>query len=360
MIDKMTILKPFSKKPESFGVKGQGAKGKEQTVKGKLARFYTFNYVLFSFLEKVPGELKYFRLRLLLPSALCLLTFFTSCKDTFEPFQENDKFFFTMYGFLDAAADTQWVRIAPVRGTFDAPPEIPDMEIFIDDLENGSTIEMNKILVQFGNQFNVINAWTDREIISGQTYRVRAKNPNGNESQVVVSIPDPFPVPKLLTVTVPGSPPDYFLIIDEVEHLADVQSRWHYRESTPFWEEERYFVFSLKSDAIVVGTNEGSYMVKLKPDDEKEYIMNESLVLSIPGGEIEFLENQIYTASAGPEWDDNISSIDDLVYTLPDGFSNIENGLGYMVGIYSRNIPFRTCLNEARELVPCPEVKPFW
>lgn len=296
------------------------------------------------------------------PVALCLMLIpmLSSCGDSFEPFQENDKFFFTMYGYLDAAADTQWVRISPVRGTFDAPAEIPDMEVFIDDLDNDNTIELNKKLVKFGNQFNVINAWTERKIESGRSYRIRAKKPDGNESSVVVSTPEPFPVPKLLSVSIPGMPPEYFLFIDDVERLADVQSRWHIRESTEFWEEDRYMVFSLKGDAIPVNDKPGSYMVELKPDEEKEFIMDESLVLSIPGGRIEFLEHQIFTASAGPEWDDDIATIDDLVYNLPDGFSNVENGLGYLVGIFSRNVPFRTCLNDERELTSCPEVDPFF
>lgn len=312
--------------------------------------------------EYINNVSKKFNLGSFLYVALCLsiLTLISSCEDTFEPFEENDKFFFTMYGYLDASADTQWVRVSPVRGTFDAPPEIPDMEVTLENLTDGSSIVMNKKLVQFGNQFNAINVWTDEKIHSGNTYRVQAINPNGMKSQVVVTVPEPFPVPKLLTVSIPGIPPEFFLLIDDVELLADVQSRWHYRLSTPLWEDERFHVFSLNERVSEVETEEGSYRVELTPDEEKEFIMENSLVLSIPGGEIEFLENQIFVASAGPEWDENISDLEDLIYTLPDGFSNVENGLGYMVGIFSRNIPFRTCLNEARELTACPEVPPFF
>jgi hypothetical protein len=313
-----------------------------------------------SFFEKVTKLLKNYRFGILLSSAICLLSILSSCEDTFEPFQENDKFHFTMYGYLDASADTQWVRISPVRGTFDAPPEIPDMEVRLDDLKEGDSVQMKNKLVQFGNQFNVINAWSDKKIHSGNTYRVRALNSTGGQSQVVVTIPEPFPIPKVLTESIPGIPPKFFLFIDDVEHLADVQSRWHYRVSTPFWEEERFQVFNLKERTISVDSRLGSYMVELQPDKEKEHLMENSLVLSTPGGQIEFLENQFFVASAGPEWDDNISNIEDLIYHLPDGFSNVEGGLGYMVGIFSRNIPFKTCLNEERELIGCPEVEPFF
>tara|TARA_R100001143_G_C3361331_1_gene136729 strand:+ start:19961 stop:20989 length:1029 start_codon:yes stop_codon:yes gene_type:complete len=305
---------------------------------------------------------KNFSIRALQTLTVCLLLIplINSCEDTFEPFQLNDKFYFTMYGYLDASADTQWVRISPVRGTFDAPPEIPDMQVTIEDMSDGSSIVMNNKLVQFGNQFNAINVWTDENIQAGNTYQLLASNPNGTKSQVVVTIPEPFPVPKLLTVTVPGIPPEFFLLIDDVEQLADVQSRWHYRVSTPFWEEERFHVFSLKESVSEDERVEGSYRLELDPDKEKEEIMESSLVLSIPGGQIEFLENQYFIASAGPEWDENVTNLEDLIYTLPDGFSNVEDGLGYVVGIFSRNIPFRTCLNDARELIACPEAAPFF
>ncbi len=338
---------------------------KKRFLNGFLEKGFTFHpfkgYSLFFSVSTVKFS-KNFSFRSFQTIIFCLLliSVISSCEDTFEPFEENEKFFFTMYGYLDASADTQWVRISPVRGTFDAPPEIPDMEVNLDNLSDGSSVLMNHKLVQFGNQFNAINVWTEKKVQSGINYRVRALNPNGSESQVVVTIPDSFPTPKILTEAIPGRPVKYFLLIDEVERLADVQSRWHFRLSTPFWEEERFHTFSLRELVGEVETVPNSYRVELTPDKEQEIIMENSLVLSIPGGQIEFLENQLFIASAGPEWNNDIASIEDLVYNLPDGFSNVEDGLGYMVGIYSRNIPFRTCLNEARQLVGCPEVDPFY
>lgn len=300
-----------------------------------------------------------FYLKILLPFAFCLFTLF-SCNETFEPFQENDQFYFTIYGYLDASADTQWVRIAPVRGEFDMMSEIPEMTVQLEDLETGQLESMNQKLVQFGQGFNAINVWSLMDILPQKRYRLTAVTAQGNVSQVSVTIPDPFPVPKLLTISVPGLPTEYLLYVSDIDQIADVQSRWHYRVSTPFWEEERYHVFSLREGVKENDNAFGDYFVELDPESEKENIMADALVLSIPGGQIEFLENQIYVASAGPEWDPNIGGIDDLVYFLPDGFSNIEDGLGYMVGIFSRNIPFQTCLNEMRELAACPEVEPFF
>lgn len=347
--------RPFGKAegPEVSGLRKAHSRGQKSNKEYLASKLVDFVSKLGSILHKK------FYLRILLPSALCLLTIF-SCNETFEPFQKNDKFNFTVYGYLDASADTQWVRIAPVRGEFDMAPELPDMTVMLEDLETGQVETMNQKLVQFGQGFNAINVWSLMDIIPEKRYRLTAETDQGKVSQVSVTIPEPFPVPKLITISVPGLPTEYFLYMDDMEHLADVQSRWHYRVSTPFWEEERFHVFSLKSEVEEINGALGSYVVELDPDSEKELIMDDSIVLSQPDGKIEFLENQIFVASAGPEWDPAVSDIDDLVYFLPDGFSNISDGLGYMVGIFSRNIPFKTCLNEARELIGCPEVDPFF
>ena len=339
--------------PEVSGLRKARSRGQKGNKKHHPSKLQNFVSKLGSVLHNS------FNLKILLPSALCLFTLL-SCNETFEPFQENDKFNFTIYGYLDASTDTQWVRIAPVRGEFDMEPVLPEMTVQLEDMETGQVETMNQKLVHFGQGFNAINVWSLMDILPQKRYRLTAQTAQGRLSEVSVTTPEPFPIPKLLTSSVPGLPTEYFLYMDDIEHLADVQSRWHYRVSTPFWEEERFHVFSLMSEVDQINGALGAYMVELDPDSEKQFIMDDSIVLSLPDGKIEFLENQIFVASAGPEWDPAISNIDDLVYFLPDGFSNVIDGLGYMVGIFSRNIPFRTCLNEARELIGCPEVDPFF
>lgn len=281
-----------------------------------------------------------------------------SCNETFEPFQENDRFFFTVYGYLDATADTQWVRVAPVRGEYDMPPEKPDMNVTLEHMGSGDTAVMNDSLFQFRQGFNALNVWSEMEIEYGQTYKLRAEKSDGNASEVTVTIPEDYPTPRLFIERIPERPPKYFLWIDDIERLADVQSRWYVRIYTPFWEEKRMIVLSLKADAVL--ESNGSYTLQMFPDEELEEIRKESFALSNPDSDMEVLHHQLFVAAGGPEWDENISSIDDFVYTLPDGFSNVEDGLGYMVGVVSKLFPFESCRDENGQLVGCPEEKPYW
>lgn len=281
-----------------------------------------------------------------------------SCNDSFEPFQDNDRYNFSIYGFLDAAVDTQWIRVTPVRKELNFDGQIPDMTLLLKNMKTNEVDTLTSKIIDFRQGFNTINAWSVMPIEPGGIYNVRAESPDGSYSQVTLSIPMEFPTPRFYVETVPGVDPKYFVWIEGLETLADVQSRWYIRLKTDYWEIDRYKTFSHRNRANQVSSD--SYSVQIFPDDEIEEIIREFIILSDPDAELEIIHHQIYVAAGGDEWDDNVSLIDDLVYVLPDGFSNIENGLGYMTGIYSKIIPFKSCFDQNRQLVACPVEAPFW
>ncbi|CAN5481803.1 DUF4249 family protein [soil metagenome] len=294
---------------------------------------------------------------MLLPFHISLFTL-NACSENFQPYQENDRYFFTIYGYLDASADTQWVRVAPTRGEFETPPEIPEMEVTLEHLESGSILLMNKSLIQFQAGLNALNAWSLMDVEPGNSYRLKAVRPDGKESGVSVTLPEDFPTPRMMKVEIPTFDPEYILLIDGVEHLIDVHSKWYARLSTSDWEEERVFIFSNKNNVQTISP--GNYRVPIDPENEMAYIKRQLLITDIPDGDVEFLHHQIFVASGGPDWDENIPSLNDLVYALPEGLSNVENGLGYMVGIVSKLIPFDFCLDNQNFPTACPEEKPFF
>lgn len=338
---------------------GWSEKTKVKTEKSCLKKYGIYDALESDGRRVDSGNLNLLRIPLFtLAFSLFTLLFFVSCNENFEPFQENDRFFFTIYGYLDASADTQWVRVAPVRGEFDMPPEKPDMNVTLEHLENGTMVVMKDSLVQFRQGFNALNVWSEMEIEPDQTYRLRAEKPDGDASEVIVTLPQDFPTPRLFIEQIPEQDPKFFLWIDGVERLADIQSRWYIRLHTPFWEEKRLVVFSLKAAAVM--ESPGSYTLQMFPDEEMAEIIRQSFALSHPDSEVDVLHRQLFVAAGGPEWDEEIALVDDLVYSLPDGFSNVENGLGYMVGIVSKLIPFESCHDENRALIGCPPEKPFW
>lgn len=128
---------------------------------------------------------------------LLMILWLSACGETFEPLEDRSESPFSMYGFLDASADTQWVRVIPIREQVDMPPEIPEMNVSIENLETGEVVNMKDSLFQFRQEFNVVNSWSTFDIKPEETYRLAGELPNGFTSRVTVTTPKDFPMPDI-------------------------------------------------------------------------------------------------------------------------------------------------------------------
>lgn len=293
--------------------------------------------------------------------ALCIGILFAGCDQTFQPFQENEQYYFTIFGYLDAAADTQWVRVAPARQQINMPPKVPEMQVTLENLENGQTVVMNDSLVVPGNGFNYINFYTLTDIKPNQTYRIKAEGADGKSSQVTVTTPEEFSTPRFLEDNSFFSDTHtHSIIINGVDNLVDVQTWWYVRIISPVRNEKKKFVFSYRNEAEWITAYGGAYLVEVIFEEEEEHVREAANIPPYPEGKIEVLHRQVYVASAGPEWDEDIASLNDLLYSQPGVITNVEDGLGYMVGVYSKVVPYKTCLKDESLLIPCEEEEPYW
>lgn len=282
----------------------------------------------------------------------------SSCTDSFQALEENDQYYFSMYGYLDASADTQWVRVTPAREQVDALEEVPEMTVSVENLDSGDTIMLNDSLFQ-NSGASYINFWTTEPIQHNQSYRIVAKRPDGSTSHATVNTPGELPTPRVIIQTSFGFPTTYSVEVDASVHVADVQSKWYVRIKAPNLDSRRIFTFSYRNDADTTEAGGGSYSYQLKPEEELNDI--EAQVLLPDNGEIEVVHRQIFVASTGSEWVSGVSSLSDLEYAIPETFSNVENGVGFVTGIDSKYVPYESCENESQtQIVPCPEEKEFW
>lgn len=281
------------------------------------------------------------------------------CDTSFQPFQENNMYAFSIYGYLDASADTQWVRVAPARQQLNTPDslhKIPDAQVTLEHLQSGKKVVLNDSLFTSGDGFNYLNFWTTMNIEEKQDYRLRAERADGKVSQVTVATPSELPTPRVQVQANYGQPTTYGVFIDDnVEHLIDVQAKWYVRFFQPGYEEKKLFTFSYKNEIEKIQAFGGVYNAELEPEVEEEEIAS-----ALPGNaEMEVLYRQIYVVSAGPDWNENIESMDDITYALPNSISNVENGLGYMVGVSSKTVPYASCF-ENGVLIACEAERPYW
>ncbi len=306
---------------------------------------------------------KKYGVKLFFESTLIMIFFFTalifySCNETFEPIIK-DNAAFSIQGFLDTSADTQWVRVTPLREQISQPEFKPEMTVTLQNLESGETVTMKDSLFLNPNGFHYLNVWTTMNIKPNHSYHLKTERPGGAESHVKVSIPDDFPTPLL---QLPEDGEAGRIMISGVERLADLQTRYIVRILAPEsgWDFERIFWLPYRGLATEIAP--GEFRAPINPGRDIWYIMGQ--IPSPPRGEfeVEVILRQVYIASGGPEWNEEITSLEDIIYSLPDIYSNIDNGVGYLVGVNGKAIPYKSCYSDddMTELIACPEVKPIY
>lgn len=287
---------------------------------------------------------------------ISLVPIFSGCEETFQPLQENDSAPFSIFGYLDVSADTQWVRVTPVREQLDLPPVAPEMNISIEHPESGKMGIFEDSLFLFPDGFHILNAWSATDILEPeQTYRLKAERPDKVESTVTITFPEDFPTPVLeLYESVNVS----ILNIRGVERLVSVQlrARAHVISESAGWDYVGVFRQSMTnyvrqlepgSYRLRSGINNGTFVYGIIPAPPRKDL------------EIEILDLHIFVASGGPEWREEFSSLEDRNYSLPNVISNVENGVGYLFGIVSKSIPYKSCFDSEGEFTACPEEIPM-
>lgn len=282
---------------------------------------------------------------------VCCLLGFSSCNDSFQPLKKNDKYFFSIFGFLDVSADTQWVRVGTVRESIDAPPNPEGIQVTLESLQTGETVAMYDSVF---TSKNVLNYWTTMDIKQEQTYSITVQGSEGKTSQVMVTTPTELPT---IFITInDASPVGANIYIDkDIEHIADVQSVWYVTLKSGTEYHRRIYRFPLRNTLKHSEIFGDSYAFA---NWEKE---QEQIEQGIGGAEISRATRQFFVATGGPEWDSSLSAINDLEFFLDGTNSNIENGLGYVVGINSGWFWQAPCLTpDQSNFTPCEPEEPFW
>lgn len=260
--------------------------------------------------------------------AACCLSFWVGCEETFQPVREDDSYPFSIYGYLDASIDTQWVRVTPPRPQITARPIIPEMQVTLEEIGTGNRAVMGDSLFQLPNGINFVNSWTTMDVKPEHTYRIIAENLEGETSSVIVTTPADFPIPDISYFAPDGCEANVYYT--DIKNVADVQWVWTYenREDSSDKVEVRY---PYRNHIL------GGRRILLS---NKKYEMN----VPLPGDNYILISKHVYIASAGPEWIEDIDKLSDVEFGLPDGVSsNVENGAGYVVGILSKTMPYEYC-----------------
>ena len=140
-------------------------------------------------------------------------------------------------------------------------------------------------------------------------------------------------------------------------NLADIQVKYYMRLTAPGFETIKMVSFSYRNSAEFLEEFPGYYTVELDPDAELREVERQLLVP--PEGDLEVVYRQVFVAASGAPLQENIETLDDITYALPQTVRNVEMGLGYVIGIDGKYVPYEGCLDERGNIISCGAEKPF-
>lgn len=267
-------------------------------------------------------------LRLAMPAlcaALLAGALAAGCEYPFEPFQENVEGPFTILGYLDLKADTQWVRVTPVRQNVSSSPDPIDAVVTLEHVESGRTVTLRDSLSVFpdpalGTAGYAHNFWTTERLEPEATYRLTALRSDGASSSAVIEMPP------ALEFSFLNFGRDNAVLKVRADHLLFV---------------EVFYTMLAADGQRAVLTDDGAAIIA--PDGPGIYSVFIDAGEIFPEGLKDMRRLEIRLGVARSDWPYH-PDLSDLEVSLPGTMpSNVENGFGFVGGVATWKVPFHRC-----------------
>ena len=137
-----------------------------------------------------------------LAACLCVAAVVAACDESFDPIAPSE-LAFSVFGYLDASADTQWIRVMPIRSLKVTSQDALGAKVTLEHLGTGRIIELRDSLFRFSSYLDLDlgsegaylhNFWTPEDIEPGAAYRFSARREGKEPVEVVVEIPRDYEV----------------------------------------------------------------------------------------------------------------------------------------------------------------------
>lgn len=260
------------------------------------------------------------------------------CETTFEPFDESDRYY-SIYGYLDPDADTQFVRVIPLRDTILAGSGRIDATVMLTDAASGQAYAWQDSVFRFltfrdatGNVF-----WSTVKPVSGRTYRFSVQRADGAASRVTVTVPRPPPVPTVEETSEFSASVRRRVRWPEAFNAAAVEMVYHVRDTVTG---ERQTVVVPYTDAFQKLDGVSEVVIDLTQDYAEVY-----QVFDFPpgttAGRIALRGLEVRVVKASDDWSFVSSDIDVETLALPTAFSNVEHGFGFLGAVVRASYPWK-------------------
>lgn len=273
----------------------------------------------------------------------------SGCETTFEPMQQNDEYSFTMYGYLDVNADTQWVRTMPIGETLIPTNATHDgTEVTITREKTNELIPLNDSLFIFSDNARVWNYWASQKIYPDEEYTITAVDVDGNQSTSRITTTSAFDYPE---VEYTEKAEEGIVTGSSIDPIVTAEMIYTLQMITPMGCTPEFELTLSSMDEILRFPN-GNYQFGIDNDIR---IARELKILEfayVPptfnlSDHVRVNKRVLFIATGNEDWLD-IFDLSPQERRIPDVMTNVEEGTGLIVGIASRTVEI------SPKRAPCP------
>lgn len=259
-----------------------------------------------------------------------------ACDETFEPLAPGAPPL-SVWGYLDAAADTQWIRVTTIRARSVTSPGPSDAMVTLEHVGTGQLIELRDSLFPLSDPGGlgvvyVHNFWTTERIEPGATYRFSARREGEEPAEAVVGIPRDYAV-EVWVSQLPAVPDS--LRISPLSHLPFLVVTAHFRDACG-------------SDAL--SRRAGGH----SSDDEVLMIRIDTVEIRSRDappecGDPTIARHELWLVGSAAPWPEGPEFEVGALGGVPELASNVTNALGFLGGVLTRTVPYEKCVFQGRE-----------
>lgn len=266
------------------------------------------------------------------------LVLVVGCDSSVSALDPNDDYHYSIYGVLDPAKDTQWVRVESLRGATSGGAS-PNLDVTV-TLENLATnqvwaLQDSFMLVEGEMQHNF---WTEAPITPSTQYEVVVEGDSAERTSASTTVPDGPPTVSIGDpMVLPCSPiienNEFGVTLMNVDEVAGLQMKYFQSVFGPpiTYRFDHYEDITRESDTTYFAFINYAQDLQLAQRTRDRRCLADSAKVIVTAG--------------GPDWPEfaqyHEAPIVDL--TRPDSFSNVKGGHGFVSGVFStrKTVPIR-------------------
>ena len=252
------------------------------------------------------------------------------CDPTVQAIEASDEHHYSVFGILNPAQDTQWVRVEPLPPpTTDGAPRTLDATVALQNVETGQTWTLRDSVVEVFPDEPQHNFWTTAEVAAGTSYRLVVRGADGDSTWATTTTPEAPPttvVQGAIYLPCLADVPEANLFTVRVRNVQALAAlRVRYFQS---FEEKVSYDFDWYREAI---GSDSTYVAQIN------YYKNLRTTNRRIGRPCIADSGKVITAAGGPDWPAGTryrnASLSEV--TRPDSFTNVQGGLGMVAGVYT-------------------------